>query len=159
MAKLVKKRVCAELEGDFVVFLLGSRITNPFKFWKWYQLGAAMKAMRTELAENPELGMLHAQDFYAYPDLMTVQYWRSFEHLERYARAREHQHLPAWQNFYKTIGMNDDVGIWHETYLVKAGQYEAIYGSVPAMGLGLAGTLFDAVGAKQDARQRIKAAA
>jgi hypothetical protein len=31
--------------------------------------------------------------------------------------------------------------IWHETYLVKAGQYEAVYGNMPAHGLGKAGRL------------------
>lgn len=159
MAKVIKNRMCAELDGEFVVFLLGARISNPVKFWKWRQLGKAMRAMRAELAEHPELGMLHAQDFPAYPDLMSVQYWRSFDHLESYARAREHQHLPAWQQFYKTIGMNDDVGIWHETYLVRPGSYEAVYGSTPPMGLGVAGRLIEAVGARNDARARIKAAA
>jgi hypothetical protein len=32
-----------------------------------------------------------------------------------------------------------DVGIWHETYLVPAGRYEAIYGSMPRIGLAAAG--------------------
>jgi hypothetical protein len=117
-----------------------------------------MQAMRAELAEHPELGMLHAQDFMAFPDAMTVQYWRSFEHLERYARDRDHRHLPAWQSFYRTIGMDGDVGIWHETYVVSPGKYEAIYGGMPRFGLGMAGDLVDAVGAKQEARQRMKSA-
>ena len=32
-----------------------------------------------------------------------------------------------------------DVGIWHETYLVRAGGYEAIYGNMPRIGLAAAG--------------------
>jgi hypothetical protein len=40
-------------------------------------------------------------------------------------------HLPAWQSYHKTIGMDGDVGIWHETYVVQPGRYEAIYGGMP----------------------------
>ena len=32
---------------------------------------------------------------------MIVQYWRSFEHLERYARDRDELHWPAWVAFNK----------------------------------------------------------
>ena len=159
MGAVIKKRMCAEIEGEFVVFLIGARILKPWKVWKIVSVVRAMTAMRQELAENPELGLLHAQDFNGLGDAMTVQYWRSFEHLEAYARAREHRHLPAWQAFYKTIGMDGDIGIWHETYVVSPGKYEAIYGGMPPFGLGLAGRLVDAVGAKQEARQRVKASA
>jgi Domain of unknown function (DUF4188) len=31
------------------------------------------------------------------------------------------------------------VGIWHEAYLVRAGQHEAIYGDMPRVGLAAAG--------------------
>jgi len=159
MAKIIKQRMCAEMDGEFVVFLIGTRILRPWKLWKWWPIAAQMRAMRQELEAQPELGLLHAQDFFAFPDLMTVQYWRSFEHLEAYARNRDHKHLPAWQSYYRTIGMDGDAGIWHETYAVQPGRYEAIYGGMPEFGLGKAGRLVDAIGAKQEARMRMKAAA
>ena len=48
-----------------------------------------------------------------------------------------------------------DVGIWHETYLVKAGNYEAIYSGMPEYGLGKVATLVPATGNRQEARQRL----
>jgi hypothetical protein len=156
MAEIIKQRMCAELEGEFVVFLIGARMLKPWKVWKWWPVVRAMTAMRMELAQHPELGLLHAQDFNGFPDAMTVQYWKSFEHLEAYAKARDHKHLPAWQSFYKRVGMDGDVGIWHETYLISPGRYENIYGGMPRFGLGAAGDLVEAVGARQLARQRIK---
>jgi hypothetical protein len=36
------------------------------------------------------------------------------------------------------LKVSGDVGIWHETYLVPAGRYEAIYGNMPRMGLATA---------------------
>jgi hypothetical protein len=90
---------------------------------------------------------------------MVVQYWRSFEHLEAYARNADAAHLPAWRAFNKAVGSNGDVGIWHETYRVAPGAHESVYNNMPRYGLGLAGEVVDAVGARKEARQRMKAGA
>jgi len=158
-AALVKKRVCAEVEGDFVLFLIGMRINKPWKFWTWAPVAAAMPRMLVELAKRPELGLLHARTHFGFPNIMVVQYWRSFEDLEAYARNQDLAHLPAWRDFNKAIGSNGDVGIWHETYAISAGRYETVYNNMPAFGLGQAGTLVDAVGARQEARKRMTRAA
>ncbi len=89
---------------------------------------------------------------------MIVQYWRSFENLEAYARNTQKEHLPAWQAFNQTVASNGDVGIWHETYLIQPGAYESICNCMPMIGLSAAGTLVDAIGARQSAHQRIKTA-
>ncbi|MGQ0642318.1 MAG: monooxygenase family protein [Gemmatimonadaceae bacterium] len=61
-----------------------------------------------------------------------VQYWRSFEHLESYARSKDQQHWPAWVAFDKRLGSSrGDVGIWHETYQARAGEYETVYSGMP----------------------------
>src|SRR5215210_4435388 len=62
------------------------------------------------------------------------------EDLEAYARSHDHAHWPAWVAFNKRVRVSSgDVGIWHETYLVRAGEYEAIYGAMPRVGLAAAG--------------------
>ena len=156
MARMIEKRVCAEVDGGFVVFLIGARINKPWKVWKWWPVATAMPRMLAELARQPELGLLHARNMFSFPDAMVIQYWKSFEALEAYAKARDKAHLPAWQAFNKAVGSNGDVGIWHETYIVEPGKYETIYNNMPPFGLGLAGRLVDAVGARQAARQRVK---
>jgi hypothetical protein len=156
MAKIVEKRVCAEVDGGFVLFLIGARINKPWKIWKWLPVAAAMPRMLAELARQPELGLLHARSCFSFPDAMVVQYWKSFEALEAYAKARDKAHLPAWQAFNKAVGWNGDVGIWHETYVIEPGRYENIYNNMPPYGLGAVGRIVDAVGARQAARQRVK---
>jgi hypothetical protein len=38
-----------------------------------------------------------------------------------------------WASFNKSVGRSrGDVGIWHETYRVAAGQYEAVYSGMPS---------------------------
>lgn len=159
MAKVIAERMAAEMDGEFVVFLIGARINRPWKVWAWWPVLTAMPRMLIELGKHPELGLLHARSHFGLTSVMVVQYWRSFEALEAYAKARESEHLPAWAAFNRRTGSDGDVGIWHETYVVKAGSYENIYNNMPPYGLGVAGKLVPAKGARQEARQRLRAAA
>ncbi len=158
MAATINRRVCAQIEGPFVLFLIGASINAWWKPWKWLPFLGWMPRMLKELEADSALGLLHVEQFIGPRGVILLQYWRSFEQLEAYARSRDSQHQPAWAWFYKQLGMNGDIGIWHETYLIQPGQYETIYGNMPPFGLGAAGDLVDAVGARQEARQRMKAA-
>ena len=105
------------------------------------------------LTEHPEKGLLG----YETMGRVNVQYWRSFEHLEAFAKDRDDPHLEAWRNFWRRPGNDTRTGIWHETFLVRDGEYEAIYGNMPPYGLGKASRLVP-VAESVDARQRLKAA-
>jgi Domain of unknown function (DUF4188) len=151
----IKRRVTADIAGDFVVFLIGMRINRPWKPWKWMPVVAAMPRMLRELEEDSGSGFLGARMYWGSPLLPTlVQYWRSFEQLEAYARNRDAEHWPAWVAFNKRIGSDGDVGIWHETYLVPAGGYECVYNNMPAIGLGEATALVPAAGRRASAAGR-----
>ena len=47
------------------------------------------------------------------------------------------------------------MGIWHETYQIRAGEYETIYSGMPRIGLGKVGTLVPANAKKESARGRL----
>jgi hypothetical protein len=64
-----------------------------------------------------------------------VQYWRSFDHLEAFARDESDPHTATWREYYRRASRHQGAGIWHGTYLVRAGEYEAIYVNMPASGL------------------------
>ena len=88
MRKVISKRVTADIEGDFVVFLIGMRINKLWKLHKWLPMLRSMPRMIRELERHPESGFLgHIMSFG-----VIVQYWRSFAHLEAYARDTEQQH-------------------------------------------------------------------
>ncbi len=152
---IIDRRVCAEIDGPFVLFLIGMRINRWWKPWQYLPVIAAMARMLPELARQPELGLLHARSHFGFPGIMLVQYWRSYEALEAYASARDKAHLPAWQAFNTAIGSNGDVGIWHETYLIEPGRYENIYGNMPLWGMGAAGQVHDATGPRARAMGRL----
>jgi hypothetical protein len=151
MAEIISTRMAAQIDGDFVVFVIGMRVNKLWKIHKWLPVFLAMPGMLKELERQPDSGFLgHISG-----GLLIVQYWRSFEHLEAYARSHDHLHWPAWVAFNKRVGgSRGDVGIWHETYMVRAGQYEAIYSGMPRWGLGRAGALVPATGRKDSARGR-----
>jgi len=156
MAFINKQRLTAEIDGDFVVFMIGMRVNKPLKLHKWLPVFMAMPKMLRELSRNPELGLLDARQHLANPfSPMVIQYWRSFEQLEAWATSRDHEHFPAWAAFNKSIASNGDVGIWHETFKVAAGQYETVYNNMPIFGLAKAGRPVPATGSRTTARGRI----
>jgi hypothetical protein len=155
MAHVIDKRVTAEIEGPFVVFLIGMRINKFRKVWRWLPTFLAMPRMLRELEQRPEFGFLGASRYFGSPRRpMLVQFRRSFEHLETSARGRDASHWPAWVDFNKRVGSSGDVGSWHETYLVPAGGYECVYNNMPPTGLGPVATLVPAAGRKATAASR-----
>ena len=157
MAEIAGRRMTAEIDGDFVVFLIGPSFNDRFRILRSVMdLGGrkGMKHMLDYLVAHPEKGLLAYE--LGFPTI--VQYWRSFEHLEAFAKDENDPHLEVWRKYWRRVGRSGRTGIWHETYLVPAGQYEAIYGNMPPHGLGKAGRLVP-LSSSSSARDRIGAPA
>ena len=150
------QRMTSAASGDVVVFLIGMRVNRWWKPWQWLRTALAMPRMLRELAQHPELGLLGSEAYFGRTTLM-VSYWRSMEHLLAYAKLRSAEHLPAWRAFNQHIGVNGDVGIWHETYRARPGEYESVYLNMPAFGLGKAAGLREALGHRASAAGRLAA--
>ena len=154
MSEVRPGRWMAQIEGDFVVFLIGARFEKKRLLRSILDLGGrrGMPHMLKTLSEDPDSGLL-GYEMSTFGGLI-VQYWRSFEHLERFANNPD-PHGDVWRNYWKRVGKDTRTGIWHETYLVRAGEYEAIYGNMPPFGLGKASSLVT-VSEGSTARGRLK---
>jgi hypothetical protein len=153
MAQVAGRRMTAEIDGDFVVFLIGARFNSKLHLLRSIaDLGGrrGMKHMLDYLVAHPEKGLLGYQ--MGLP--VIVQYWRSFEQLEAFAKDKDDPHLRAWRNYWRRVGKSGRSGIWHETYRVRAGEYEAVYGNMPPFGLGKAGRLVS-LSDSSSARERL----
>jgi hypothetical protein len=119
--QIAGRRMTVEVEGDFVVFLIGARLSLRHPLRSFLDLGGrrGMKHMLDYLVAHPDKGLLAYE--MGIPTI--VQYWRSFEHLEAFARNKDDPHLEVWRRYWRRVGHSARTGIWHETYLVKAGQY------------------------------------
>jgi hypothetical protein len=157
MAPIVKERMTVDNDDEITVFLIGMRINKPWKFWQWLPVVVAMPRMLSELSQHPELGLLSARTYFGFPNIMVMQYWRSTEALLSYAGDTSARHLPAWRAFNRRIGSNGDVGIWHETFKVPAGSYEAVYNNMPRFGMGQALQPVPAIGHRISAVARLHA--
>ena len=149
-------RYTAEMPEDFVVFLIGMRLNRPWKLHKWLPVFSAMPRMLRWLARHPQSGLLSWQTAWISGPAV-VQYWRSFEQLNHFARAADQPHLPVWKWFNHAIRGSGDVGIWHETYKVRAGEYECISVNMPRVGLDAAGVHVPVGSTGQSAARRIGA--
>jgi hypothetical protein len=155
MSKIFNGRYTAKSDQPFVVFLIGMRINKWWRFNKWMPVSAAMVPMISTLFTNPQKGFLHAEMFWNFGTSAMLQYWQSFDDLERFARNPSDTHLEAWKKFNQAVGADGSVGIWHETYTVNSGQFESMYGNMPRFGLAAAMEHIQIAGRRDTAKGRL----
>ncbi|WP_436842636.1 DUF4188 domain-containing protein [Streptomyces flaveolus] len=135
-------RTTADAKGEVVVLLIGMRVNRFRAVRLWLPVMLAMFRMLRELEKDPGRGLLAKVLLTASPrTYYVVQYWESKDKLYAYATAPDAFHHKAWAavNREERSGrLRGQVGIWHETYVVPEGSYEAIYGDMPAFGLAAA---------------------
>ena len=83
MAEVITGRQTATVDDDVVVFLIGMRINRLRRVRSWLPAFRAMPRMLRELAADPSLGLLGVHSFWMGRTIIAVQYWRSFEDLQR----------------------------------------------------------------------------
>lgn len=148
-------RYTARSEDDFVLFRIGMRFNGLRGLRAALQTFTKMPAMLAEQHARPEIGMLSSSFAIAWPVLQMTQFWRSFDDLERYAKAPQNTHSGAWRWFNKLGPASEGTGVWHETYRIAPGSFEAIYVNMPRYGLAAAVDHLPVVAATSCARDRI----
>src|SRR3954451_18035882 len=109
MPVIIKERVTASIEGDFVIFLIGMRFNNPLLIHKWMPVFVAMPRMLKELTRQPEMGLLHAQLWLGRTTIM-IQYWRSMEQRLAYAMNKDAERLTACRGFNRDGPAGESLG-------------------------------------------------
>jgi hypothetical protein len=156
MAEVMPGRFTAQIDGPFVVFRLGIHITRIFLFWRWIPVLIAVVPALRALLRSRAPGIIGGFSiYYLSAGLGIVQYWRSFEDLEQFARSEDNPYLELWRRYRKAGGANGGVGIWYETFLIGADHYEVVYDNMPVIGLAAASKHVAAVGRLETARRRL----
>ena len=138
MGDVVEGRQTAAYDGELVVFLIGMRVNSVRKVREWVPVVRAMGPMLRELMKDKESGLLGFRTLPTWRGITLIQYWESVEKLQTFANDTGRTHRPAWVDFFRNSYKGGAVGIWHETYVVPAGNTETIYGNMPLLGLGRA---------------------
>ncbi|MBD2892457.1 DUF4188 domain-containing protein [Actinomadura nitritigenes] len=155
--KVRNGRFSVKNDQDVVVFLVGIRVNKLRAVRKWVPVIRALRPMLRQAEADTESGLLGYRVLrVGRRETVALQYWRTFDDLMAFADGATHRR--AWRDFYALATDGAAVGLWHETYVVPAGRYEAIYGIVPPLGLASFRTLLP-VGRRNDgARTRLGAA-
>ena len=119
---------------DVVVFLIGTRCNHPLGLLApgAKDMGGFMIQMVKDLEEHAEefgfLGMtswINTTDRTSKSELMEVGYFRSVEGLHAFSASKYHR--DAWNWWNKNTKKYPHISIYHETYHVPKGHWEAIY--------------------------------
>ncbi|MGH3367913.1 MAG: DUF4188 domain-containing protein [Nocardioidaceae bacterium] len=149
-------RVTAAYDGDVVVFLIGMRINKPWRLRSWWPVVTAMPLMLQELAADPDSGLLGYRMLIGRGGPTLIQYWESMDKLQGFAGDPGRTHRPAWLAYFQRSYRDGGAGIWHETYLVPAGNHESVYGNMPKTGLGAVGGVVAVSGRGETAAERLR---
>lgn len=155
MGTIFPGRFTDKTDEPVVVFLIGMRINKLWALGRWLPAFRAMPEMLSSLKSDPGKGFLGGRTFLYWRGIMMVQYWMSFEDLERFARAKSEPHIGAWRRYNKAVGSDGSVGVWHETYLVRPGEHESVFVNMPKFGLAEATQHVPAVRSRETARMRL----
>ncbi|MBM7634508.1 DUF4188 domain-containing protein [Geomicrobium sediminis] len=124
----MQKRISTRNDQDLVVFIIGMRINKWWDVKNWWPVFMAMRPMLQELYADKSIGFLSQDTTLGSRTIVLTQYWESIDQLLDYAHGKTHKE--AWINFYKKSAKSEAVGIFHETYEVKAGAYESVYSRI-----------------------------
>ena len=102
MLKIFPGRYTAEIDEPFIVFLIGMRVNRILAVRKWLRTARAMNKMLRALQTHPEKGFMGGQAILYRRGIGLIQYWRSFDDLERFSRNPSEPHLEAWRSYNQT---------------------------------------------------------
>ena len=157
MSEVFPGRFTTRAPGEATaVFLIGLRINTVRGLRKSRPVVTAMPRMLTFLAQHPESGLLAFHSWFGRTTIL-LSYWRTADDVQRFASDPEAPHAPAWRAFNKQIGAGRDIGVWHELYTIRPGDYEGTYVNMPAFGMARAGNHLPITDGLRTSKQRMSA--
>ena len=144
MGKLAGRRMTVEIDGDFVIFLIGARFNNKLQVARGLVDLGGPRGMKHMLSNISSLIQRRGCWLTKWASRRSCSIGDHLSSWEAFAKDKDDPHLDVRRRYWRRVGRSGRTGIRHETYLVKEGQYEAAYGNMPPHGLGRAGRLVPA---------------
>ncbi len=155
MVQVFPGRFTARAPGEATaVFLIGLRINTFRGLTRSGPVITAMPRMLTFLAQHPDSGMLNFHSWFGRTTIL-LSYWRTTADVQRFASDPDAPHAAAWRAFTKKIGAGRDIGVWHELYAIRPGDYEGTYVNMPEFGMARAGEHLPITDGLRTSKQRM----
>jgi len=148
------RHTAAPRDDDVVVLLIGMRFNHWWRIDKWLFVLIGMRRMLTHLRRR-EHGLLASHSWFG-RTTMTVQYWSSMDALQDFAADTTAPHRAAWLEYFRRLGRDPAVGVYHEAYRLRPGGHEGIYVNMPVFGLAEATEHVPVDAARDSARGRVR---
>jgi hypothetical protein len=149
-------RVIARLPesvGELCLVRLGIQVKS-LPAWLFARRLRAAIAADAGRAVAEGAGLLNSQAFAIGLDHFGVlQYWRSFDDLEAWSRRPPHSEW--WRSAVDRMRLRQDLGVYHETFLVRPAEIESIYLNCRPTGLAAFGLLGESIGPMTTSRGRL----
>jgi hypothetical protein len=150
------KRVIARLPEsitELCLVRLGIQAQSPSA---WIFARRLRRALETDCrrAIAAGSGLLNSEFFaIALSHFGVLQYWRSFDDLETWAHNTPHTEW--WRAAVERTRLKQDIGIYHETFLIRSGDIESISMNCRPVGLETFGVLGEPMGPLTTSRGRL----
>lgn len=154
--RIYSGRYAALVEEPVTLFLVGLRIHRWRSVRTWLPLLLGLLRLKRLLKGQPARGMRGAKVWWSGREILVVQYWDSYDQLERFALDRDGEHVKVWRQFNVTVGAGEKpaVGVWHECYRADPSDCECVYSNMPRMGLAKATGHVKAAALRESGRPR-----
>jgi hypothetical protein len=117
------------------------------------RLGRAIDRAAGE-AISSGAGLLSSERFrFGWDHFGVLQYWSSFDALDAWSHRSPHSDW--WRDALERMRKREDLGVYHETFLVPRAGVESIYLDCPPVGLSRFGVRGEAVGPSTTSRDRL----
>lgn len=143
-----------EAMSELCLVRLGIQVKSPGAWFFARRLRAAI-ADDSRRAIASGTGLLNSE---AYAITLNhfgiLQYWQSFDDLETWAHRPPHSEW--WRSAVERMRLKEDIGIYHETFLVRAADIESISMNCRPVGLETFGAVSQPVGPDTTSRGRLR---
>ena len=127
----------AAFDKPHVVTLIGFRINKLWAIHHWLPFLIRFFTVKKYSISKYKASVLLSKTWFAWREIMLVQYWRSLDSLEEFAQSNTEPHIKSWRDYNK-IAKHASFGIWHETYYIEPNCHEVVYNNMPRTGLAMA---------------------
>jgi hypothetical protein len=142
-----------ETVTELCLVRMGIQVRTASAWWfaRRIRLQIAASARR---AQEEHAGLLCTESFtIALSHFGFLQYWRSFADLEAWSHKPPHSEW--WRRAVERMRRKEDLGVYHEAFLVRPADLESIYMDCRPTGLASFGVLGEPVGPDTTGRGRL----
>ena len=137
-SKVYAGQYAAAIDKPVIVTLIGFRINKLWAIHHWLPFFVRFVTLKNYSMRRHKTSVLLSKTWFAWREIMLLQYWSSLDSLEEFAQSNAKPHIKSWRDYNKKIAKHGSFGIWHEMYYIEPDCHESVYNNMPRTSLARA---------------------